>query len=483
VASKPANRDRSRLDGALDQGPHDRRILRTLVGLDRSEVREFRTAAAKASARLGLDYVRDSGETILIPVTPTPAVPSRRQVSYLAGVLRAFTYGVARIVANRLDDPKLAAALPLTDQELQWLRLGRNAPGNPPTHVFHRWDLAIDLSHDAGAMHAKFFEVNSVDVGGIHYAAAARETLLESLHSVGIRGFSLDAAAAGSDPRLILLEEVKAHARTIGRKLQFLAIAENQDFTTGITEAASIARFFCDRGLPTECVDVRAFEVHRRRGVCVKGRPVDVIYRNIELRDLAALEAAGAELAGLKAAAAAGQLFSSPFGELDHKSLWEVLGSAEFNASLKPIERTMVRRHIPWTRLLRERRTDGPAGKPVDLVDFTRLRRSQLVMKPNRSCGGQGVTIGAITTQARWERILDDALAQEDTWVVQELIPIPRRRTAAPGASGRFEPRTVYAVYGLFCSPFGVAFVGRASRKPVVNVMQGGGMLGILGHA
>ena len=38
-------------------------------------------------------------------------------------------------------------------------------------------------------------------------------------------------------------------------------------------------------------------------------------------------------------------------------------------------------------------------------------------------------------------------------------------------------------MHELFCSPFGVAFVGRASRKPVVNVMQGGGMLGILGHA
>ncbi len=469
--------------GSFDQGSQDKSILAQLLRLDRNRVRAFRKAVDDASDRLGLDYVRDSGQRILIPVNPTPALPTRRQINYMGGVLRAFTFAVARLVAKRLENPRLAAALPLNEQELVWLRLGVGAPGNPPTHVFHRWDCAINLADDPGALHARFFEVNSVDVGGIHYAAATREVMLDSLRAVGISGLSLDSSVAGSDGRLILFDEVQGHARTIGRKLKFLAIAENQDFTTGITEAASIAKFFCDRGLYTECVDVRAFEVDRRRGVCVKGRPVDVIYRNIELRDLADLESAGADLAGMKAAARSGQLFSSPFGELDHKSLWEVLGSWEFNGALTPLERKMVARHIPWTRLLCERRTDGPHGKPIDLPDYVRRHRTQLVMKPNRSCGGQGVTIGPVTSERAWEKTLDSALATPNTWVAQELIPIPRRRTVVPGPGGRFRAKTVYAVYGLFCSPFGIAFVGRASLRPVVNVMQGGGMLGILGRA
>jgi hypothetical protein len=223
--------------------------------------------------------------------------------------------------------------------------------------------------------------------------------------------------------------------------------------------------------------------VHRKKGLCVKGRPVDVIYRNIELRDLAELEAGGADLEGLKSAARTGQLFSSPFGELDHKSLWEVLGSSEFNSSLSTIEKKMVSRHIPWTRLLSDRSVDGPRGKRIDLLEYVRRNRSRLVLKPNRSCGGQGVTIGPVTPQTAWERTLELALAEPNTWVAQELISIPRRRTVVPGRGGRFRLKTVYAVYGLFCSPFGIAFVGRASARPVVNVMQGGGMLGILGRA
>jgi hypothetical protein len=186
------------IDGRLDHATLDRWLVQKLLSLEPAQVGSFQAALDDASDRLGLDYVRDSGERILIPVNPMPAVPTRRQITYLASVLRAFTYGVARIVAHRLDDPKLAGALPLTEPEMTWIRLGVNAPGNPPTHVFHRWDCAINLSHDPGALHAKFFEVNSVDVGGIHYAAATRQVLLESLRRIGVDGLSIGRSVAGS---------------------------------------------------------------------------------------------------------------------------------------------------------------------------------------------------------------------------------------------------------------------------------------------
>jgi uncharacterized circularly permuted ATP-grasp superfamily protein len=102
-------------------------------------------------------------------------------------------------------------------------------------------------------------------------------------------------------------------------------------------------------------------------------------------------------------------------------------------------------------------------------------------MKPNRSCGGQGVTIGRITSAADWDQTLAAALQSPNTWVAQQFIPIPRRRTCRVTANGRFEPDEVFAVYGAYCSTSGCGFVGRASHSPVVNVMQGGGMLAVLG--
>ena len=104
-------------------------------------------------------------------------------------------------------------------------------------------------------------------------------------------------------------------------------------------------------------------------------------------------------------------------------------------------------------------------------------------MKPNRSCGGQGVTIGCIASAADWVRTLDSALQSPDTWIVQEFIPVPRRQTCRVAASGWFEPDEVFAVYGAYGSPCGIGLCGRASHSPVVNVMQGGGMLAVLGRA
>ncbi|MBK7973857.1 MAG: hypothetical protein IPK07_11505 [Deltaproteobacteria bacterium] len=469
------------LRGPLDVGPHDRRILSKLLKLSPQQVADFRGAIAEGSERWSLDYVKDSGERILIPVNPVPVLPTRRQLTYLKRVVAVLNGVVARVGEARLKDPVLQAMLELSDAELRWLAFASKAPGHPARRVFHRWDAAIELANDIGAGHTKFFEVNSVDVGGVHYAAATRAVLLEALQSVGVKGLSLSSATAGRDPRAVLLADLREHARDIGRELRFVAIAENQEFDAGVTEAPSLARYFREHGVAAECVDPRNFELSRRKVVTYQGRAVDVIYRNIELRDVVDLEDEGHDLAAFRAAAQQGLFFSSPHGELDHKSLWEVLGAPDHWPSLSAAERRAVARHIPWTRLVAERNTQGPSGNMIDLPEYVRRYRNRLVLKPNRSCGGQGVTIGSVTSRADWERTLDEALAAPCSWVVQEVIAIPRRRSVALGEDGSFVSEKVFGVYGLFASSAGLAILGRASRNPVVNVMQGGGMLAVLG--
>ena len=181
--------------------------------------------------------------------------------------------------------------------------------------MFHRWDFAMNVSTDEEAYNFKLFEVNSVDVGGIHYAAAARKVMHVRL---SIRAWAI------FPPRRPLWRRLAPNSRSrfersrraARQTLVRVAIAENQDFTTGITEAESFRKFFCDRGIETQCVDARK----------INAESFDVVYRNIELRDLADFESAGGDLSGLRAAAKQGKLLSSPFGELDHKSLWEALG-------------------------------------------------------------------------------------------------------------------------------------------------------------
>jgi hypothetical protein len=469
--------------GPLDSMRWDEKLVERLSLLIPYDADELLTFLADESRRERLDYIKDNGERIIIPVTLAPARFTPRQVKSLRRAFETLSGAVAKVAAAWLDTPALQSVLPLEPYEADWLRLAAGAPGEPERQVFHRWDFALNLAGDPAAENFKLFEVNSVDVGGIHYAGATHHVMMCALMWLGAPNVWGSPRDSGADPRLILMTALMFHptAKELLRKRR-VAIAENQDFTTGITEAESIRKFFRKRFIKTECVDARRFETHPEFGVAYRGKPVDVVYRNIELRDLANLEAAGGDLSGLRAAAKAGKMLSSPFGELDHKSLWEALGSGEFAELFNAELRQLIAQHIPWTRLLRGRTTSDLKNREIELPDYVRRNQSNLVMKPNRSCGGQGVTIGRISTSSEWERTLNRAIESPDTWVVQEYIPIPRRRTCRVNEDGCLEPDEEFAVYGGYCSIGGVGFVGRSSHSPVVNVMQGGGMLAVMGR-
>src|SRR5581483_3130875 len=112
--------------------------------------------------------------------------------------------------------------------------------------------------------------------------------------------------------------------------------------------------------------------------------------------------------------------------ELDQKSLWEVLTDPTLSRKyFTPEERSVFRRHVLWTRILSDRKTVLPDGSTGDLLPFARREREGLVLKPNRSFGGEGVVIGPAQTAAEWEAALDTALADAERWVVQQLASIP----------------------------------------------------------
>ncbi len=272
--------------GPLDCTSADEKIVQKLIGLTPDEVSRFLDGVAYKSSTTDLDYIKDDGTRIFIPITPAPAIFSAQQVRELHRAFEALAAAAAKVAAAWLSSAALQRVLPLEPYEADWLRLAGSAPGNPPERMFHRWDFAMNVSADADANNFKLFEVNSVDVGGIHYAAAAYAVSFASLLEIGIKQFT----AAGEDSRRVLEAALKDHAVHLGRRLQHVAIAENQDFTTGITEAESLRKFLCKRGIETQCVDARKLNPDS----------FDVVYRNIELRDLADLETAGGDVSGLR---------------------------------------------------------------------------------------------------------------------------------------------------------------------------------------
>jgi hypothetical protein len=78
---------------------------------------------------------------------------------------------------------------------------------------------------------------------------------------------------------------------------------------------------------------------------------------------------------------------------------------------------------------------------------------------------------------------MEKALADGERWVVQQLASIPVSEFAVLAPDGRVRVEPFYTVMGFAPSRYGVAVLGRASQKQVVNVAQRGGMCAVLvGH-
>jgi uncharacterized circularly permuted ATP-grasp superfamily protein len=139
-------------------------------------------------------------------------------------------------------------------------------------------------------------------------------------------------------------------------------------------------------------------------------------------------------------------------------------------------ERQVFRRHILWTRILADRKTVLPDGQEGDLLPYVRRERETLVIKPNRAFGGYGVMLGHSATEAEWEMVIESALKDKERWVVQRLASIPVSEFAVLGPDGKIHVEPFYVVMGFAPTADGVALVGRASQKQVVNVAQRGGL-------
>lgn len=103
----------------------------------------------------------------------------------------------------------------------------------------------------------------------------------------------------------------------------------------------------------------------------------------------------------------------------DYKSTFEVLSSPE-HAHLFDIEtQRLLATHVPWTRVLRDRKTTY-AGSDVDLLPFITANRERFVIKPSGGLAGAGVVLGWGCTEAAWQRALKIARAVQ--CVVQERV-------------------------------------------------------------
>lgn len=456
------------------------RLRKVFYGFPAETVVELTDRMTGEAFRRNLIYSRHGEiEAIRVMLRPIGVMPD--QLAYLHFVSLTLLNALKRLPDLYLQDAAIRRLVPLSDAEERWLRdsWGPSQRDNNP--VFGRLDAMVEFTSPTWKESLRFFEPNLCGVGGIHLGPTCEQMMVDVILPAVQRCDPQVRMEVGQDLRELFIQEVIDHLEAIGRQGRNVCFIEPKYSGDGPCEQEPLAKYFHDRhGMTITHADPAELSLDGGE-VFYEGTPVDIAYRDYEVRDLLALEAAGADLRPVRRLFAENRMISSIGGDFDHKSCWEVLTDPALSQKyFNSDERQVFRRHVLWTRLLSDRQTSLPHGETGSLLDFARREHERLVLKPNRSYGGDRVYIGHGMTQTEWESAIDAALAGDEAWVVQRLASIPVNEFPVVDDRGEMHVEPFYTVMGFAPTKYGVGIVGRASQKQVVNVAQRGGMCGIL---
>jgi hypothetical protein len=255
------------------------------------------------------------------------------------------------------------------------------------------------------------------------------------------------------------------------RELPRIAILDWKEVPT-YSEFVLVRDYFTRIGVPCVIADPR--EVEYKGGKLWAGDfHVTLIYKRVLISEL--LGRGGLDHPVVRAVRDGAVCMVNPFRckALYKKASLAVL-SDERNADLFSQEQqAAIARHIPWTRVVEERRTTFQT-RPIDLVPFLHENRERLVLKPNDDYGGKGIVLGWTVDATQWDEAVRHALTEP--YVAQERIVLPSEPfPALVDGKVHWSPRMLDTAPFVCHGQYVEGCLTRIATDPLLNVTAGGG--------
>jgi hypothetical protein len=458
----------------------DSRIRGVFYNLPARTLKELSVCVSEEARKRQLIYSRDGQQDVIrVMLRPTGAMPD--QIAYCHIVSIVLLNAFKRLPDLYIQDFAVREVIPLLPEEERWLWdiWGPGQRENNP--ILGRLDATVDFTSPMWKDTLHIIEPNLNSVGGVHIGPNCDQLVVDVILPVvreAIPNLHLDC---GLDLREMFLQEIKDHLEAIGRSGGTICLIDPKYAGDGPLEFPALVEHY-RRMHGIEIVYADANELHVKNGeVMYEDSPITIAYRGYEVRDLLDMEKGeGLDTEPFKILFRENRIISSIAGDFDHKSSLEILTDPQFTLKyFTPDERHYFRRHVLWTRLIRDGRTTDPEGQPIDLLEWVRHNQDILVLKPNRSYGGDRVIIGPSVGKGEWENRIGEALRGE-LFVVQRLAHITVSEFPLIDSEGRVIMEPFYTVVGFAPTKYGLAILGRASQDQVVNVAQGGGAYAVL---
>jgi uncharacterized circularly permuted ATP-grasp superfamily protein len=370
-----------------------------------------------------------------------------------------------RVARVAIEQPTLLADLALSEDEI---RLARIDPGYQTASTAARADAFI-LPESL-----EFAEYNAESPAGPAYSEglAALFAELPLMHR-----FRETIDARMYRPVEALLPALVASYREWGGTAAApqIAIVDWREVPT-YSEFELLRDAFVAAGVPTMICDPRELVFDHERLVA-NGVAIDLVYRRVLINDILARESDCRALLDAYEARAVCVANTLRCKIAHKKAFFAVLTDGRHAHLFSADEQAMIRRHIPWTALVEERRVVRD-GTSVDLVAYLRAHRDRFVIKPNDEYGGTGVTLGWETSEAEWDATIARALAERARgWVAQEKIAV-RREIFPICDGGTVAMRDMLVDFAPYVFRGKLAgFLTRLSATGLANVTSGGGQV------
>ncbi len=401
-----------------------------------------------------------NGQTI--PFVLMPHFVSPGQVRRVRHYVHALCAVLDRFCDAYPTDARLREELAVSDLEDDLIRI---EPGFPRPMRICRLDAFLS-GYDV-----KFLEFNADSPAGIGYTDILAEGLATGIDLPRVRS-EFDTAYTPILPEVVgTLLEAYSHIRVRHADLPEkprLALVDCAG-SPSVPEFRIVVAAARAAGIDATHATLEEVE-YDGTTLTVQGEPTQLVYRRCLLEDLsqhdlvdAARDLRIALVNPLRARVA------------NNKKLLALFQDPRFTHLVTSEEAEVIRRTIPWTRVLRPGRVSY-GDWMIDLLPFVADNREKLVLKPASDYGGHGVALGMETSQEDWEAILA-AHADRDDFIVQEYVPVPEEMFPTV-EDGHVQMR----LKRFNINPFGIGgrhagSITRISDRAVINVSAGGGLL------
>ncbi len=361
-----------------------------------------------------------------------------------------------------LDNADLRAALALEQWEelLYNVDIGAAVP----------WSSSrLDSFYNPETSELRYVEYNAETPAGMGYEDQVAEAFLalpvlqRFHHQYDLRNFHMRRSLLS-----VLLETYKLWG---GSDVPQIGIVDWADVPT-LNEHDLIRQYIVEKGYKALLADPRALEYHDGHLWAGDFR-IDVLYKRVLCTEL--MQRMGLDNPIVHAVRDHAVCMTNAFSAkmMSKKASFTLLSDERYAYLYSREELSAIEAHVPWTRLVGERKTHFH-GQEIDLVPFVAEHRDNLVLKPNDEYGGKGVVIGWETPPEAWIETLRYAL--NEPYVVQERVRLPSEDfpTVIDGKLN-ISPRLVDADPYIFQGRTVNGCLTRLSTVSLLNVTAGGG--------